>query len=92
MVTNLCSFTWRPDAHPKERKRQVKLGWENNGEVMKRSKSSANKAHLWICQSQSTPWIFGSDLIANARVLIMIANIWGERGHPCLVPLAIERG
>lgn len=61
-------------------------------DVRKSSKSSANRTHLWVVGPQSTPLISGWERIAIARGSITIANIRGESGQPCLVPLAILIG
>lgn len=62
------------------------------GEVINRRMSSAKRAHLCVFCPQFTPLMFGSDLIAMARVSNARAKTSGDKGQPCLVPLAILMG
>lgn len=86
---DLSMLTHIPDKDPKVSKSLHRLGREVVGDVTNKRMSSAKRAHLWVCGPHFTPLMFWLDLIAMARTSIANANIRGERGHPCLVPLAI---
>ena len=89
---DLVMLTRNPEISPKDVSNLQILGREVTRDVTKSRRSSANSAHLCTCCPQFTPFILWSDLIAIASVSIAIAKINGDRGQPCLVPLAILIG
>lgn len=68
------------------------FGVEIRGDVTKRRKSSANRAHLCSWGPHITPLISGWVLIATAKVSMAMANIRGESGQSCLVPFFMLKG
>lgn len=60
------------------------MGRDVLGDVRK-----CNKSSVLIFGPQSTPLISGFERIAIARGSISMANMRGETGQPCIVPLAI---
>lgn len=84
-------FTLNPEIVLKSRSSLKILGVHIRGEVMKSSRSSANKVHLWTRGPHLTPLMSGWSLMVVAKVSIAMAKIMGDRGQPCLVPLCIEK-
>lgn len=53
--------------------------------------SSKNSEILWCLPWQEIPWIKGWVLIFSASGSMTKAKTNGDRGHPCLVPLVIQK-
>lgn len=89
---DLVRLTCSPETFSKESSSLQMFGKEVIGDVTNSRISSANSALFWLVCPLWTPLIFGLDLIAIAKVSIAKANIRGDRGHPCRVPLEILIG
>ncbi|KAG9463502.1 hypothetical protein GDO78_021608 [Eleutherodactylus coqui] len=59
---------------------------------MARITSSAYNPILCSCEATLIPWIFWLALTVSANGSMIRANIRGDKGHPCLVPLEIANG
>ena len=84
-------FTSRPETLANSSRIRMRFGSEMRGDVINKRASSANRQILWEVEATSNPLTSGLDLIKAAKGSIAKANIKGDRGHPCLVPLPIGK-
>lgn len=66
-----------------------KLGRDVRGEVIKTIRSSENRSHLCSWVPQVTLLMLGFSRIAIASVSMAMVNNRGDKGQPCLIPLAM---
>lgn len=92
-ASDFWKLTLKLDNLPYALSSDIKLGMEIRGLDIKKSRSSAKAAILGDKESfRCIPDMLGLSLTVRRKGSNAKINIKGDKGHPCLVPLAISKG